>query len=310
MKVLVTGGTGVIGRWVVHALASEGDVVHVAGRAARSVTLPAGVVPHDVDLLDERQARELVAQVQPQAVVHLAWEMAHGRFWNSPENARWEEATVRLVGEARDLGAERVVVAGTCAEYDWTQLEGSHGRCDERATPLRPTTPYGASKLRTLERLSALPDAGSWLAWGRVFSPYGPGEASGRLVPSLVTALLDGRPALVANPSAVRDYLYAREVGRGFVALLRSDVGGAVNVASGVPVSLGDLARAVADAAGRPDLVQLGSGAMRPDQPARLVADVTRLRDEVGYPPHVDLGEGLRDAVTWWRGSRAVPADG
>jgi nucleoside-diphosphate-sugar epimerase len=301
VTVLVTGGTGVIGRWVVRVLAAQGEQVHVVARTSGSARLPPGAVPHDVDLLDEQAVTRLLAELQPRKIVHLAWETAHGRFWESPQNADWERATTRLVREARDRRAERVVVAGTCAEYDWTQLEETGGRCDERSTPLRPATAYGRAKLRTLEHLSSLPAAASWLAWGRVFSPYGPGEAPGRLVPSLVTSLLEGRPAHVANPTLVRDYLHAEQVGRGLVALLHSGVGGAVNVASGVPMPLGELARCVADAAGRPELVQLGTGAPQSHEPARLVADVARLRDEVGFRPDVDLAAGLRDVVAWWR---------
>jgi nucleoside-diphosphate-sugar epimerase len=303
VSVLVTGGTGVVGRWVVRELHADGEQVHVAGRTASTAPLPSGVVPHDVDLLDALARQELLGRVRPQAVVHLAWVTTHGRFWHAAQNADWEEATVRLGHEVRRHGAHRLVVAGTCAEYDWSQLTPD-GRCVEGSTPVRPTTAYGRAKAGSLRRLSTLPDADAWLAWARVFSPYGPGEAASRLVPSLVTALLEGRAAHVANPLLVRDYLHAQQVGRGLVALLRSEVGGAVNVASGVPLRLGELARRAATAVGRPDLVQLGDGSTQPGEPARLLADVTRLRDEVGFEPDVDLDAGLRDVVAWWRGAR------
>lgn len=304
MTVLVTGGTGVIGRWVVRALAADADQVHVVGRTVGTSALLAGVVAHDVDLLQRSQRQLLLEQVQPREVVHLAWETTHGHFWDSPLNQEWEEATVELVRHARELGAERVVVAGTCAEYDWSDLDPADGLCTEGSTALRATSSYGRAKARALERLSSLPDADAWLGWGRIFSPYGPGEAPARLVPSLVTALLDGRRAQVANPGLVRDYLHAEEVGRGFVALLRSQVGGAVNVASGQPVSLGQLARQIGEVVGRPDLVQLGEGSPRPGEPVRLVADVSRLKQEVGFHPDADLVVGLRNVVAWWRARR------
>jgi nucleoside-diphosphate-sugar epimerase len=111
-----------------------------------------------------------------------------------------------VVGAAdgvRGCGGQRVVTAGTCAEYSWE--EGGDGICREDATLLRPSTLYGTSKdaLRRMQESMAR-TLGFSAAWGRVFFPYGVGEPAGRLVPSVIDNVLGGsrRSAAMAGRCA------------------------------------------------------------------------------------------------------------
>jgi nucleoside-diphosphate-sugar epimerase len=219
-------------------------------------------------------------------------------YWSSPENDRWVDATLALYRAFAAAGGQRVVVAGTCAEYDWsTEL------LSEATTPLRPTTRYGTAKHAAHELLAAAADdAGVPVAWGRLFFVYGPGEQPGRLVPSVLAALRAGEPALVSEGTQVRDFLHVDDVGRALVDLLDGTAAGAVNVASGVGVAVREVVGTLADLEGRADLVRYGARPSPASEPARLVADVRRLHDEVGFEPRLDLADGLRDTA------RAYPA--
>jgi nucleoside-diphosphate-sugar epimerase len=101
----------------------------------------------------------------------------------------------------------------------------------------------------------------------------------------------------------VRDFLHVADSGDAFAALLDSGVEGAVNVGSGEGVAVADVVRRIAALAGRPELVELGALQAPAGEPPLLVADVGRLRDEVGWRPSRSLDEGLRDTVEWWRAS-------
>ena len=116
-------------------------------------------------------------------------------------------------------------------------------------------------------------------------------------------ALADGREALCTHGEQVRDFLYAPELAAAFVALLRSDVTGPVNLASGAPVRVRDLVEALAQAAGRPDLVRRGA-LPAPADPAQLTADVSRLREEVGWIPSIDLTDAAHRTFEWWQSRR------
>jgi nucleoside-diphosphate-sugar epimerase len=286
-RVLVTGASGFIGRQTIEPLRARGFDVQTASRAA------------GVDLLAPGAAAAAVAAARPTYLLHLAWYAEPGRFWTAAENLRWVGASLELLQAFAEAGGERAVIAGTCAEYAW----GLDGPCVERRTPLRPATLYGAAKHGLHEIASAYTaQVGLSLAWGRVFFCFGAHEPPGRLVPSVARALLGDREAPVTDGRQVRDFLAVDELGDAFAALLDSAVEGPVNLASGEPVALRDLVGLIADAAGRPELVRFGAVEPRPGEPAELVADVARLRDEVGWRPRQPLAGGVERAVAWWRG--------
>lgn len=295
-RVLVTGATGFIGRGTLEPLVKGGMEVHAVSSRGAPADAPAGVHWHVADLLTPGAEQELAA-LQATHLLHLAWYAEPGRFWRSPENLDWVAASLRLIQAFAEAGGRRMVVAGSCAEYEW----GDDTVCVENRTPTRPATLYGAAKhgLRTVAAAYA-DEVGVSMAWGRVFFVFGPHEDPARLAGSVAGALVTGREALCSHGEQVRDFLYAPELAAAFVALLGSEVTGPVNLASGEPLRVRDLIDALARAAGRPDLVRLGA---RPtaDEPGRLTADIARLRDEVGWTRSISLDEAAARTVAWWR---------
>jgi nucleoside-diphosphate-sugar epimerase len=297
MKVLVTGATGLIGRICARELVEAGAEVHGVTSAASGSDRPAEMTWHVADLRDPEAAASLVSRVRPTHLLHLAWETQHGDFWTSEENMRWLAAGVELFRAFANSGGQRAVIAGTCAEYLWDDEP-----CVEGITPLEPRTLYGACKHALDVAVSAYARrTGVSVAWGRVFHLYGPGEGERRLVPSLVVPLLHGEPAACTPGTQVRDFLHVDDAAQAFTTLLATELTGPVNVASGVPTRIVDLALTLGELTGRPELVQVGALPARADDPAVLVADVTRLTQEGGWTPEYDLRGGLAQTVEWWR---------
>ena len=289
-RVLITGATGFVGRHTLHSLLEGGHEVHAVSRRAKASD---GAIWHDVDLLSDQQ---VVEEVRPEVLVHLAWFAEPAAFWTSTENVRWVEASLALLRSFAAAGGRRAVLAGSCAEYDWSQAVYS-----EQA-PQAPATLYGATKQALHITASAYADqAGFSLAWGRLFFLYGPHEAPSRFVAGLTRQLLGGAVAQMTAGTQVRDFLHSADAGAAMAALADSSVTGPVNVASGVGVSLRDLARMIAAEVGRPELLEIGALAMRPGEPESLVADTQRLRAEVGFAPRVELRAGVAATVDWWR---------
>jgi nucleoside-diphosphate-sugar epimerase len=98
-----------------------------------------------------------------------------------------------------------------------------------------------------------------------------------------------------------RDFLHSSDVASALLTLLESGLEGPVNIGSGCAVPVRRVIELVGQYCGRPDLIRLGLRPTPPNEPDLLVADVTRLREELGWRPRFELEHGLQDAVEWWK---------
>lgn len=299
--VLVTGSNGFIGRHCLPSLLGLGYDVHgVVPQDGMQLDLP-GVHWHVLNLLEDRAVEHLLGALRPTHLLHLAWYTEPGQYWHSAENVRWLTASLELLRVFQGMGGQRVVMAGTCAEYDWR-----YGYCSESLTPLAPASLYGICKASLFQTLTAFAATqGLGAAWGRVFFLYGPHEHPSRLVPDVINALLARRPAHFNGGSQIRDYLHVRDVASAFVALLDSAVTGAVNIASGDPVELRSLVTLIASKIHGLDLLRLDTSPQGATQAPFVVADTRRLRQEVHWKPEYSLDTGLEDTIAWWRAQRS-----
>ena len=293
-RALVTGASGFVGRAVVVALKRLGYEVHgVARTAAPQVPVDRW---HEADLLEPSAAERLAQEAEPTHLVLLAWTTRHGFYWEDPANQDWVTATQRLVGAFAQAGGERVVLGGSCAQYDWRET----APMSEALTRRRPSTRYGRAKQATEELLGegAAP-AGLSTATALLFFPYGPYEQPDRLVPSVARRLLEGEEARTSTGRQVRDFLHVHDCGRALAAVVDAELTGPVNIGSGSGISVADVATTLAQIVGREDLLRLGE--LGDGDETRVVADVGRLAGELGFEPRYRLEEGLRDTVEWWR---------
>jgi len=299
-RLLLTGAAGFIGRHAAALLTARGFEVHAIARRVPESSV-AGVVWHRGDLLDTETAHALVADIRASHLLHFAWYTEHGKFWNAPENLDWVGATLRLVRSFRAVGGERIVAAGSCAEYEWKD------ECCRDGTPLRPSTLYGAAKdatRRVLETYAAA--AGLSFAWGRVFFPYGPGEQSARIIAATARAAITGEPIACSSGDQVRDFLYVEDVASAFAGLVESDATGCFDIGSGQGIPLRTVLLTLEKLAGQQYIVRFGEAPER-DEPGSIVADARRLRDEVGWRPSFELREGLERTLDWWREATLAP---
>jgi nucleoside-diphosphate-sugar epimerase len=298
--VLLTGATGFVGRQAVQPLLERGFEVHAL---ARTVPVEPGAEPvswHEADLLDPVATGAVIRELGATHLLHFAWYAKHGRFWHAPENLDWVAASLQLLRSFHASGGRRVVIAGTCAEYDW------NGDCCDERTPLTPASLYGVSKnaLRAILEEYARA-AGLSAAWGRIFFTFGPGEQPTRVIAAVARALVRGETVPCSSGAQVRDFLYVEDVASAFAALLDSAATGPFDIGSGEAVALRTLLERLQRLAGREQLVRFGEAPHR-NEPARIVADSRRLRDELGWSPKYILDEGLERTLAWWRSASSA----
>ena len=260
-KVLVTGATGFVGRQVVRALSEKGMQLRLVVRAAKiaRTDLLANyceiVTTEDLFAESSKWWSEQCESVD--TVVHLAWYAEPGKYLQSSKNMDCLVGSLNLARGAVQAGVKRLIGVGTCFEYD---LSVGVLSVD---TSLNPITPYAGAKAALYLGLK------QWLqtnavefAWCRLFYLYGEGEDSRRLVPYLRSKLEKGEPAELTSGKQIRDFLDVVDAGRMIADVVLSDQTGPVNICSGTPITVRQLAVQIADEYGRQDLLVFGA---RPD---------------------------------------------
>jgi GDP-4-dehydro-6-deoxy-D-mannose reductase len=311
VRILVTGVTGFAGPFVARALQAAGHDCH--GLARGGPNSPAGVPIHDVDLRDGAAVAGVVAQVAPEAVVHLA-------AWASPATAETDPAAayaVNVGGTLAVLGAmrahaprARLLLVSSCLVYGALARPGLPVGED---APLRPVSVYGASKAAAeIAALQWYRAYGLDVVVARPFNHTGPGQAPDYVCSALarqVAAIEAGRqpPVLeVGNPDPVRDFGDVRDVAEAYRALLeRGRAGEAYNVCTGEGASVAEVIAQLRVHARVPLRVHVDPKRAQGPQVDRLVGDRTRIGRDTGWAPRIPLTDTLRDLLDAWR---ATPA--
>lgn len=259
--ILITGGTGFVGRQVVRYLSDKEVILRLIVRSGKeNISQTIGnnceLIESD-DLFSESVEWWTKQCADVDTVLHLAWYTEPGSYLQSNLNINCLVGSINLAKGAISAGVRRFVGVGTCFEYD---LNASILSIE---TPLKPTTTYANSKAALFMSLSHwLPHQSVEFAWCRLFYLYGEGEDSRRLVPYLRSKLESGEPAELTSGKQIRDYLDVTEAGVMIANVALGNQTGPVNICSGTPITVQQLVKQIADEYGRRDLLIFGA---RPD---------------------------------------------
>ncbi len=259
--VAVTGATGFVGRQILKRLVEVGANVRIIVRTESAVRIgrlaPCVEVVETDDLFSEPRDRLSKLLEGVETLVHAAWYAEPGKYLISERNLDCLMGTLRLAEALADAGGRRFVGIGTCFEYDLAQ-----GKLSVE-TPLKPQTLYAACKGSVFQVLThLLPARNVEFVWCRLFYLYGENEDPRRLVPYLRSRLSAGEIAELTSGNQLRDFLDVSKAGAMVVDAALGHRTGPMNICSGVPITVRQLAERIADEFGRRDLLRFGA---RPD---------------------------------------------
>ncbi len=320
--VLITGGAGLIGSTIADQLVELGE----AG-------------PRQIRVLDnlDRGRHENLSQARPSGKLHLIegdirdrdvvqramagvdvlFHQAAIRITQCAEDPRLAtdimiNGTYNVIEAAKDAGVAKVVAASSASIY---------GQADQLPTPETQhpydnRTIYGAAKLFNEGLLRSFNDMyGLQYVMLRYFNVYGPrmdihGVYTEVLIRWMERMAAGQAPIIMGDGNQTMDFVFSTDIARANLAAAVSEASDVVlNVGTGVPTSLNDLARA---------LSKVMDSDLEPEyQPARKVnavehraADVSRAKDLIGFEADVPLEEGLRRLVAWWRHEKDLASAG
>lgn len=269
-KILLTGATGFVGRQIYLALTQAGHVVIPLIRSHSAPGLPERATDDNATL-----SADLFAETSDwwakrlegvDAVIHAAWYVEPGKYLDSPLNLNCVAGTLTLARGALDAGIRHFIGVGTCMEY---RLPSERLTID---APLEPATLYAACKLSLYHMLTQyFAKTEATFSWCRLFYLHGEGEYAARLVPYIRERLGRGEVARLSAGTQLRDFLDVRQAGAMIADVVETGQPGAINICSGIPTTIRQLAERIADEYGRRDLLEFGTAAIHPSDPAAVV---------------------------------------
>ncbi len=300
MKVLITGANGFIGSHLTRLLVKTNFQVYALVRPNSNLSRIQDILSQlelwQGDLLDNEQLSSYLDQIRPDICLHLAWYAVPGKYLEARENLSMLNASLNLASKLAELGCQKFIGIGTCIEYD-TAL----GYFSE-SSPTKPTNLYATTKLALQQVLTEWGKTVEMeVAWIRLFYQYGPGEDIRRLIPMVICSLLQSKPAQLTRGEQIRDYLHVEDVAAAILAVAKSNLSGVVNVGSGKPVTVAEMALTVAKILGKTDLLDLGAIPYRTGDPMFICANNQLLLSQTDWSPKYTLEEGLANTIMWWQ---------
>jgi GDP-L-fucose synthase len=300
-RVLVTGGAGFLGGFVVEALRRRGVAEVFVPRRS------------EYDLVDRAACRRLVQEQRPEVVFHLAARVGGiGANRANPGLFLFDNAMMglQLFEECRLGGVQKLVVAGTICAYPKFAPIPFKEEDLWNGYPEETNAPYGVAKKLLLVQSQAYRD--QYGMSSVVLFPvnlYGPRDnfdlETSHVIPALirkcVTARDEGRDEIVlwGDGSPTREFLYVEDAAEGLVlAAERYDSSDPVNLGTGEEISIRDLARLVADATGFRGRITWDPS--KPNGQPRRRLDVTRARERFGFVAATSFADGIRRTVAYF----------
>jgi GDP-4-dehydro-6-deoxy-D-mannose reductase len=299
MKAIITGASGFVGGYLLEHLEQAGDEAVGLDRA------------DGLDVTDRAGVARIFAGLRPEVVYHLAALSHVGESWDAPKQVIETNVvgTLNVLDAARAAGARRVLVIGSAEEYGL--LQGAPHPLTEDE-PLRPRTPYGASKVGAgFLALQAYLGTGLETIRVRAFNHTGPGQPPRFVVSALAYRIAQteregGDTIAVGNLDPVREVNDVRDVVRAYRLLVEHGVAGDVyNVCSGVGVAVREVATRLLEKATRSLELRVDPAFARPADVPFLVGDPSKLIAATGWQPKHTLDDTLTDMLAAARASLA-----
>ena len=309
---LVTGGSGFAGTYLVEFLRTRPDLtVWTCDRTGPSPLLgPSAAARHiRIDLLNPADARQLMAEVRPDYVYHLAGQAFVGQSWSDP----WGTMEINVRAQLTLLEAAlaerlnpRFLAVGSMEEYGRVAPGDLPIR---EAQPLRPDSPYGVSKVtQDMLGLQYFLSRGLPVIRVRPFNHIGPRQTRRFVAPafaSQIAAIEVGKqpPVMkVGNLSASRDFTDVRDVVRAYVlALEHGEPGEVYNIGSGASHSIRSLLDRLLSLSTVNISIETDTTRLRPADVPDVVCDASRLRAATGWQPRVTFDQSLSDLLDYER---------
>lgn len=314
-RILITGGTGFVGSYLVPFLKFRGAELTVLSTSS-AIIQEVGVEYFKADIRNSDDVGAVVRAVNPEQIYHLAGVTSVAESWNNPRLAFDVNVagTLNLFESAMRLPSPpRILNVSTAQVY-----AQSYDALEETA-PLGPDNPYAATKaMAELLAVQYRQSTSGGIITARAFNHTGPGQLPSFALPSFAKQLAEMEAGIippvlrVGNINVKRDFSDVRDVVAAYYQLLDTAENGEIyNVCSGRAVLLADILKELQTHCRVIVKLEVDPTRLRPNEVPQMFGDATKIQRETGWRPEVPLETTLRELLTYWRGKirRDIQAD-
>jgi GDP-4-dehydro-6-deoxy-D-mannose reductase len=306
MKALITGVNGFVGEYLSIYLKDKGIEIYGTDIIDKGNSEHAHFIK--TDLLDEKSTSNMLLDVNPDYIFHLAGQSNVGLSWKDPALTMRVNimGTVNLMDAVRKaVPKAKMLIIGSADQYGTVLPEMCPLKED---MPINPESPYALSK--TLQEQAAqfyIKHFGLNIVLVRAFNHIGPGQRLGFVIPDFACRIAQIEHGLldrldVGNLSAARDFSDVRDIVRGYYLLMeKGQCGHIYNIGSGRPRKISDILTLMLSFSKIDIKVYEDPSKMRPSDAPLIYGDCTKIRNDVGYVSEFCLEDTLREVLDYWR---------
>ena len=297
-KILITGGTGFIGGYLVENLMSHQIEPIIISRKVPTKNNHLSHLNRNIvqmDLLDSSTVKKKLKELKPDIIIHLAGYARQPE--NSPEflDKFNFEATVRLLDLANDLKIKKFIMTGTADEYGFQPCPQSE------TTPIKPLSDYAISKNKANRYAVSLFEKYQLpVTILRPFTIYGVGQPPSMFISQAVESAVRGIPFEMSKGVQKRDLLFVTDFVNAIIKTLTAEntAGETFNVGSGHSIALRDVAKKIWELAEADEkLLKIGARPTNEKELHDTHADISKIREKLNWEPEISVEEGLRNVV-------------
>lgn len=302
-RFFVTGATGFVGACLTRKLVEIGCNVHALVRPNSNLWrlhgLDRQIHVHRGDLNEAERLRDLIADIQPSVIYHLAVHGAYPAQTDADEIIRTDVfGTWNLLKACSEIDYKVFVNTGSSSEY------GSKQYAMRETDLLEPASYYAVAKAaQTLVSQHMARADHRAINTFRLFSVFGPYEEPSRLVPTLIQRCLEGKALHMVSPDTARDFVFVDDVVEAYLQIgqLTLHCGEVFNIGTGIQSSMRDVVRSVLRSTGAKVKVNWGSMPARTWDTETWLADTAKVRRALKWAPKTSLQEGIERTTAWFR---------
>jgi len=298
-KILILGGTGFIGKYLVKSSLLQGwDVTSVNYK--KNICLDDNVICHQIDLNNLSELYK-IANIEYDYIVNLAGYIDHSNYFNGGVSVINNHLNIlyNIVNSISRKNLKRFIQIGSSDEY------GNIPAPQSESMQCMPFSPYSYSKLSATNFLLMLNLNENFpVTIIRPFLVYGPEQGINRFLPQLIKACFNRIDNFnMTKGEQLRDYCYITDVINAIIMILNSDkfIGEIVNVGSGIPISIKSITELVCNIIGINQNAIENNLQYKENENMALYADISKIYKAIGWAPLISINEGLALTINYIR---------